>query len=84
MLLLGCGAHVLDGAAQTFLDTLGQVLELIQIVAHLLLALKLGGHHSCLQLLLLLVGSRLTGLARFFKELKAVRNRLLVHTDTLL
>ena len=80
LLLIG---RVLDRIGQAFLDTLGQVLQLVQIVAHLLLALQLGGHHSRLQFLLLLIGAGLAGFTRLFEELKAVGDGFFVHADAL-
>ena len=68
MLMLG----LVDGGDEAFLDTLRQILQLVEIVAHLLLTLELGGHHSGFQFLLLGVRSRLAGFARLLEELEAV------------
>ena len=66
------------------MDTLRQVLQLIEVIPHLLLTLELGGHHAGFKFLLLGVGAGLPGFAGLLEELEAVGHGLLVHADSLL
>lgn len=65
MLLL---LYVCDRVRESLLDSHSQVLELVQIVAHLLLALQLLAHHARFQLLLLLECARLARFSRLLEE----------------
>ena len=49
--------HITNGSSKAILYPLCQISKLVQVVAHLLLILELGGHHARFQLLLLLKGS---------------------------
>ena len=69
---------------ESVLDALRHVAQLVEIVAHLLLALQLHRHHASFELLLLLESARMARLARLLEELEAVRDALLVHGDALL
>ena len=60
--------NLTDRAGEAILYALSQVFELVEIIAHLLLALELSGHHACLQLLLLLKGARLAGFSSLFEK----------------
>ena len=66
------------------MHTLGKILELVEIVAHLLLALELRRHHSRLEFLLLREGATLTGFSGLFEELEAIGHRFFIHADSLL
>ena len=68
-----------NGSSKALLYPLCQVSELVQVVAHLLLILELGGHHARFQLLLLLEGSRLAGFTSLFEGCETVADAFFVH-----
>ena len=75
--------HLTNGSSKAILYPLCQISKLVQVVAHLLLVLELGGHHASFQLLLLLEGSRLAGFTGLFECCETVADAFLVHRDAL-
>lgn len=72
LLHLLCLLNLTDRTGEAILNALSQVFELVEIIAHLLLALELSGHHARLQLLLLLKGARLAGFSSLFEKAETV------------